>query len=580
MAITIYYDGDCPFCSQYVRLLRLRESAGPVSLVNLRGDPDVRARLAAEGFNLDDGFVVDLEGRSLGGAEAAHSLAALSTPSSLMNRMNRILLGYPLLASVSYPVLRSGRWLALFLLGREGFTRQDEGARARATLFSLFFALFSIFSFLNYTAEYGRFPPGIDLWATLAAAFALLLRPQSARLLFLLMAVSTVSTWIQAPIGSNHTMVRTVVLAGYWLSFGWAFIRGRDWGGLFPAFALAGQGVLLVMYFFGIFHKLNADFLNPVSSCAVALWREMPPPLSLIDTPAMHYLAIYGTFIVEGAIVLMLLSRRFRHTGVVAGIAFHGLLALSGYAMYVSFSMLSIALHTLFLSPAAAMRILASREMAIVKARMRDPVYLASALILLLLIALIAVLRYYTAAALLLAPLVVPFCWLIVCYGAPGHGPVSATGAGREAKLIGTVVTAAFFINCMLPYAGLKSAQTINMFANLRLEAGISNHLIFSGAPGPFRYLEDVALLESVDGDPVLKGIAEKGLAIVYYDLLSALERNPDARVTFTRDGERFADHTAADLREDIETVLHPAWFRKWFHFQPVSLERPEMCNV
>lgn len=579
MAITIYYDGECPFCARYVKLLRLREAAGPVRLVDLRADPDLRCRLVGEGFDLDEGFVVDLQDRRLGGADAAHALATLSTPSTLLNRVNRILLGHPLMASITYPVLRSGRWLALFLLGRQGFERQEEGTQARAAIFSIFFALFSIFSFLNYATEYGRFPPGIDLWAVLAASIALLLRPQSARLLLLLMAVSTISTWIQAPIASNHTIVRTAVLIGYWLSFGWVMISGRSWDSIFRTFAPTGQGALLVMYFFGIFHKINTDFLNPVSSCAVALWREMPPPLSWIDTPIMHDLAIYGTFVVEGGIVLMLLSQRLRHAGVVSGIAFHGLLALSGYAMYISFSMLAIALHTLFLSPTAASRIFASREMAAIAKRMSDPVYLIAAFLMLLLIGYVALLRDYTAAALLVAPIVVPFCWLVVRYGS--ESAEGQTSAGPRARwVIAGLVTGAFFANCMLPYAGLKTAQTINMFANLRLEAGVSNHLVFSSPPGPFRYLEDVAVIESADDAPLLDGYARKGYAMVYYDLLNALDRNPDARVTYVRNGVRFEGMTAADLQEDIETVLHHPWVRKWFHFQPVVLERPEMCNV
>ena len=33
---SIVYDGDCPFCSRYVKLVRLREALGSVDLVNAR----------------------------------------------------------------------------------------------------------------------------------------------------------------------------------------------------------------------------------------------------------------------------------------------------------------------------------------------------------------------------------------------------------------------------------------------------------------------------------------------------------------------------------------------------------------
>src|SRR5690606_25765599 len=41
--LTIVYDGDCPFCTSYIRLLRIRDAAGPVRLVNAREDHDVVA---------------------------------------------------------------------------------------------------------------------------------------------------------------------------------------------------------------------------------------------------------------------------------------------------------------------------------------------------------------------------------------------------------------------------------------------------------------------------------------------------------------------------------------------------------
>ena len=68
--------------------------------------------------------------------------------------------------------------------------------------------------------------------------------------------------------------------------------------------------------------------------------------------------------------------------------------------------------------------------------------------------------------------------------------------------------------------------------------------------------------------------------AIVYYDLLAHLQKNPDVVVTFRRGGQRFEQVGAADLANDMAAELHPAWFRKWFHFQPVVLAQPKSCDV
>ena len=362
MSVTVFYDGDCPFCKRYVRLLRLRRSAGAVRLVDLRANADIRSALEGDGFDLDQGMIVETGGRRFGGADALHALALLSTRSDLFNRANRFALSSSRIAGAVYPVLRCGRWLTLFALERDGIA--DEGReryRARVEVFGSFFALFSIFHFFNYAFEYGRFPPQWDQAVLVASAVALLLNPRSARLLCLVMLASTISTVVQAPAHSNHTMVRSAILLGYWASFVYAMLRGSARSAVFVNFTVAGQGTLVVMYVFGVFHKLNADFLNPETSCAVALWRRMPAPLAWLDGPIIHYATIYGTFVAEGAIVVMLLLPRLRHWGVVGGIALHTVFALSDYAMYITFTVLSISLHALFLSDEGAGRIVASR---------------------------------------------------------------------------------------------------------------------------------------------------------------------------------------------------------------------------
>src|SRR5690606_31110629 len=239
MALIIYYDGDCPLCERYTRMLRLAE-AQTVELVDLRSAPDRRSELEGEGFDLDQGMVAEQDGRRYGGSDAVNLLALLSTPSGAFNRLNRTLLGSPLAARVIYPLLRMGRWLLLFLLGKP--LMAGTGTSARQTIFTICFALFSIFHFGNYSLSYGR-SPGWDLLLVLGAAIFAFVRPQSTRVLFLLVLVSSISAWVQAPVNSNHTITRNFLLLGYWLSFGLAMIGNRPANAIFTGFGLAGQGV-------------------------------------------------------------------------------------------------------------------------------------------------------------------------------------------------------------------------------------------------------------------------------------------------------------------------------------------------
>ncbi len=116
--VSLIYDGECPFCSSYVRLLRLRRSFGAVHLVNARDGGDLVAEVTRRGYVLDEGMVLVLDGKIFAGAEAMHRLALLSTANGFFNRLNRAIFSSERCAQLLYPLLRRGRNLTLWLRGR------------------------------------------------------------------------------------------------------------------------------------------------------------------------------------------------------------------------------------------------------------------------------------------------------------------------------------------------------------------------------------------------------------------------------------------------------------------------------
>ncbi len=112
------YDGDCPFCSRYVKYMRLRDSVGALDLVDVRdGGPLVEEILRA-GLDLDEGMVLKLGGRYYHGADCIHALALLSGEADWFNRINAAIFRSPGLSRALYPLLRAGRNTVLRLLGR------------------------------------------------------------------------------------------------------------------------------------------------------------------------------------------------------------------------------------------------------------------------------------------------------------------------------------------------------------------------------------------------------------------------------------------------------------------------------
>jgi predicted DCC family thiol-disulfide oxidoreductase YuxK len=116
--LVIIYDGDCPFCSRYVDLLRLRDTVGPVRLVDARSGATDTIELQRAGCDLNVGMVAKYENRIYHGADCVNFLALLSSESGTFNKINRVIFGSPLLAHTLYPILRLGRVLTLRLLGR------------------------------------------------------------------------------------------------------------------------------------------------------------------------------------------------------------------------------------------------------------------------------------------------------------------------------------------------------------------------------------------------------------------------------------------------------------------------------
>ncbi len=114
----LLYDGECPFCSRYVRHVRLREAVGAITLANAREHDLLVEEVRRQGYEVDTGMVLKLNGRYYHGADCIHALALLTTPSGWFNRLNALAFRSHTVAKFAYPVLRAGRNLALKLLGR------------------------------------------------------------------------------------------------------------------------------------------------------------------------------------------------------------------------------------------------------------------------------------------------------------------------------------------------------------------------------------------------------------------------------------------------------------------------------
>lgn len=114
----LVYDKQCPFCDAYCKLVRIREAAGNLILVDARDGGPLVDKVTAQGLDVDEGMVLIVGEQLYYGSDAIHALSLLSSRSGFFNRINYLIFRSSRWSAVLYPMLRSSRNVALKLLGR------------------------------------------------------------------------------------------------------------------------------------------------------------------------------------------------------------------------------------------------------------------------------------------------------------------------------------------------------------------------------------------------------------------------------------------------------------------------------
>lgn len=114
--VIVVYDGDCPFCRNYCKMVKLREAVGTLTLVDARRPSEIMQHITNLGLDIDQGMVVKINHRIYYGSEAIHILSRISSSSDFFNRLNIMFFASKQLSHIIYPLLRSCRNFSLWLL--------------------------------------------------------------------------------------------------------------------------------------------------------------------------------------------------------------------------------------------------------------------------------------------------------------------------------------------------------------------------------------------------------------------------------------------------------------------------------
>lgn len=117
--LALIYDGECPVCNAYCRVVALRQLSGDVEILNARTEHPLVQHLIDQGYDLDEGMVMIVGQNIYHGADAIWVLSSLTADRSIMNRLNYFVFKSRRIATLIYPILKLGRRILLLLLGRK-----------------------------------------------------------------------------------------------------------------------------------------------------------------------------------------------------------------------------------------------------------------------------------------------------------------------------------------------------------------------------------------------------------------------------------------------------------------------------
>jgi len=110
--VYVIYDGECPFCSDYVKGMRVKQVTDKLQLINARKE-SYQYLLKEQSYNLNEGMLVIIDGQYYHAAAAVQILSMMTTPLTVLNKINYLLFRHPLIAKFYYPVCRFIRNAAL-----------------------------------------------------------------------------------------------------------------------------------------------------------------------------------------------------------------------------------------------------------------------------------------------------------------------------------------------------------------------------------------------------------------------------------------------------------------------------------
>jgi len=451
----------------------------------------------------------------------------------------------------------------------------DRGYQDQMRMFALLWAtsiLFQLASVLWFANQITHSPPtlaGLLELAVLLTCLAVVWSP-TRKWILALAALELVDFGMSLPHMPNHRLITAGMSFGILLAFGSAAVKKPSAENPpFANFASVGRLSLIIVYAYAVFHKLNADFVRVDTSCATVFYGHVGRTLPFLPESNLVLQALpYLTLLTEAAIPLLLLSSRTRFLGIWTALFFHSLLAFDVEKHFFDFSSTIFALLSLYL-PLSFLDNL--------RGSLRSRPYLGLQLWRRLFTLLYLSVTFASLFSSNRFGFYVFFggrqilWWLlnalyVFLFYLGTRKVVWEDAPLLPRRLLTLLLPALFVINGLCPYLGIKTRSSFDMYSNLRVEGGRSNHFLIRRPLDLFGHMHELYQLRE-SPDPFLRAeLLEPGLLITGFELRRYLSRNPNTPISYSVGDEvrilaRASDEEALVKKQSFieEKIL---WYR------------------
>lgn len=437
-------------------------------------------------------------------------------------------------------------------LGSPGANATQSALEAQFKLFAMLWAIASLF----HMAHSSVFDSAFNFALLTLASLYVIFRPSMGGFLFMI-GLQFFDAFYRMPFTTNHWIFTAFVNLSIFHCLVYLIIRERSFqinsGLLFKTFAPVVKIELIILYFFAVFHKLNAGFFAD-GSCATDLLRAQNVDQFIELSPGFYRLNAYLTIFIESLIPLLLCFRKTRSIGILVGLFFHCVLSYSSYNAFYDFSSMVFAVYFLFAAPTLSLRI--SDHMAKMKTKMIRTLspskFTLTRLFLLIAGFIVGLMVIYILTKKLddFKSVHLYFFWTLYSLTyfylfvaneyfreTKSHTEESDVPRFSVASWTLLLIPALVFLNGLSPYFGLKTENSYAMFSNLKTEDGSSNHFIMPASLQVFDYQKDVVDIVR-SSDPNLQKLANANLSMVWFEFQNYLHEHRPAEVTYTRNGK------------------------------------------